>query len=102
MPDKGSSQATQRREHRKDIEAKRTQIVDVFGGVVTDGNFTVRVAEGSGITYIGKAQIGSATSSAEWQIQRITESGSSTSIDWANGADEFDQVWDNRASLSYS
>lgn len=56
----------------------------------------------STITYIGKAAIGTATSAASWQIQKILVSGTVTSITYAGGTDNYDQIWDNRASLSYS
>lgn len=54
------------------------------------------------ITYVGKAATGSATSAAVWQIQRLTDTGSGLTVEWADGNDSFDNVWDNRASLSYS
>ncbi len=57
---------------------------------------------GGGITYVGKAAVGSATSSAVWQIQRITETGPDITIQWADGNASFDNIWDNRASLTYS
>ena len=49
--------------------------------------------------YIGKADHGVATSAAEWFIKKIvTTSGANiTSV----GTD-FDQVWDDRASLTYT
>ena len=55
---------------------------------------------GGGVTYIGEASPGATTSSTNWRIQRITVSGSTTIIEWASS--KFDQIWDNRASLSYS
>lgn len=48
------------------------------------------------VTYVGKAALGSATSAAVWQIQKIDES-SGLVITWA-GTGAFDQVWDNRAT----
>ena len=56
----------------------------------------------SSTTYIGRANHGTATSSAAWQIQKITVSGTATTIAYANASDNYDQVWDDRASLSYS
>lgn len=47
------------------------------------------------VTYVGKAAIGSATSSAVWQIQKIDET-SGMSITWG-GTGAFDQEWDERA-----
>lgn len=55
-----------------------------------------------GITYVGKAAVGSATGSAVWQIQRLTETSGDLVVQWADGNASFDNTWDNRASLSYS
>lgn len=58
----------------------------------------------SNITYVGKAAIGSSGASAVWRIMKIDESGTPTtlSITWADGNSNFDNVWDNRTSLTYS
>lgn len=53
-------------------------------------------------TYIGFAAPGTATSAAGWMIERLTFTGPDIAIDFADGNAEFDNVWDNRASLSYS
>lgn len=66
-------------------------------------NFTKLIDEPSStVCYIGRASIGTATSESLWQIKRISVSGNITSVEWANGDDAFNQIWDNRASLSYS
>jgi hypothetical protein len=52
------------------------------------------------VTYLGEASIGSATSSAVWRIKKIVETGDDVSITYAGG--KFNQVWDNRASLTYA
>lgn len=57
---------------------------------------------GGGVTYVGKSAAGSATNGALWQIQRITESAGDITIQWADGDANFNNIWDNRASLSYS
>lgn len=104
MPNKGSDQAVTRKEHNYSAIAKRTQLVDPFGGVVSDGgNYAMVIDEASAtVTYVGIAQIGTATSASSWQVKRISVSGNVTTITWADGDDEFDNIWDNRASLSYS
>lgn len=56
---------------------------------------------GGGVSYVGKAAIGSATLSAAWQIQRLTEVTGDLTIEWADGNANFDNIWDNRASLTY-
>lgn len=54
------------------------------------------------VTYIGKAAIGSSSASALWQIQKIDESASPTTITWADGNDAFDNIFNNRTSLTYN
>lgn len=68
----------------------------------TEGLAT-RIDEASAtITYVGKATPGTATSAGTWQVQRLTDTGSGLTVEWADGDDEFDNVWDSRAGLSYS
>lgn len=54
--------------------------------------------------YLGKAPIGSATSSPVWQIRQLTFNGGGylTRIRFANGSLAYTSVWDDRASLTYS
>jgi len=56
----------------------------------------------STVTYVGEATIGSATSGALWRIKKLTVSGSVTGITWAGGSQAFENIFDNRAALSYS
>jgi len=69
-------------------------------------NYTIALAyDGSGnLEYQGKAMIGSAKGSALWQIKKMIYDGSGnlTDVQWADGNDAFDNIWDNRAGLSYS
>lgn len=79
-----------------DVRSNPLAIEEVVG-------YTIRIDRASGTTwYIGRALPGSATSSAVWQIMRLTFSGGLlTAVEWADSNDNFDNVWDNRASLSY-
>ena len=54
--------------------------------------------------YVGIAHPREATTDAVWQIRKLGYDGSGnlTSILYANGYKRFDQIWDNRAALSYS
>lgn len=53
--------------------------------------------------YVGKADPGTAQGVIGWQIKKITYSGSNaTDVQWAEGDANFDKVWDDRASYSYS
>jgi hypothetical protein len=56
----------------------------------------------SSTTYVGKAAIGSAASSPSWQIIKLAVSGTVTTLSWADGDENFDNIWSLRASLSYS
>lgn len=57
----------------------------------------------SNITYVGKAKLGTSTATAGWQIMRIeiTNDGL-TKIQYANGSNRFNSVWDDRESITYS
>lgn len=56
------------------------------------------------INYYGLAAPGTLTSEAGWQIRRETldDQGRTTQIDFAGGTLEYNQIWDNRATLDYS
>lgn len=54
------------------------------------------------VTYIGQAAPGTATSTAGWRIQRMSVSGTVTTLEYADGDLNFNNIWDNRVSLSYS
>jgi len=54
------------------------------------------------LMYVGEAAPGSAASSAVWRIKRMSQSGDQTTIEWADGDSGFNNIWNNRASLSYS
>ncbi len=57
--------------------------------------------DSSTVNYVGEASFGSNTADACWRIKKITITGASLSITWADGNDAFDNVWDNRTSLTY-
>jgi hypothetical protein len=51
--------------------------------------------------YLASAKVASDTSDPVWQIQRFT-TASGVQNTWADGNAAYDNVWDNRESLSYS
>lgn len=57
---------------------------------------------GTGTIYQGWAAPGTATSAASWRIRKVVETSSDFSMTMADGNSNFDNIWDNRASLSYS
>ena len=52
------------------------------------------------LAYLGEAQPGTATNVAQWRIQRL-DFTAGVVITWANGDTQFDNIWDNRAGLTY-
>lgn len=65
------------------------------GALVTDKTTTANT------TYIGVAALGSLTSAAVWQIFQIVDSSGDKTITWADSNADYDNVWDNRAALTY-
>ena len=64
------------------------------------------VASGNGVgqvEYHCRAQYNTATSAASWSVRRFTYDSSNrvSVVEWAGGNDAFNQVCDNRATLSY-
>ena len=53
-------------------------------------------------TYIGFAKAGTGASVARWQVRKIVKTGNVTLFQFADGNELYDNVWDNRLTLSYS
>lgn len=56
----------------------------------------------STVTYIGFASPGTATSESYWRIMKVDSSSNPTQILYAGGDAGYKNVWNDRASLSYS
>ena len=69
---------------------------------ITDNEKIIIDESTAGTIYVGRATIGTATTSATWQIQRTMTVANITTVEWADGNIQYDNVWDNRGSLSYS
>ncbi len=69
--------------------------------IVRPTNYSVIVDDTTtaGFTYVCKAVIGTASSAASWQIVKIPD-GTTPSL-WADSNENFDNIADNRAALSY-
>lgn len=70
---------------------------------------TIRVEYIAGTTdpvprYVGYAIPGTAESAAMWRIARITSDADDNpvKVEWADGNEAYDNVWADRAVLSYS
>lgn len=69
----------------------------------SSGTYSVRVDDAtSTVSYVGESHTGTLPGSAGWRVKRITSSATLTTIEWADGDDNFDNIWDNRVSLNYS
>lgn len=53
------------------------------------------------LVYIGKAPIATTTATAAWQIAKLDVSSGLVKT-WADGNALFDNIWDNRAALTYA
>lgn len=102
--------AIERLEHSDENDAKKVNNYiwngsswerDTGGGGST--SYAIRLDDTSttNVTYVGKATIASSTSSAVWQVQKIDETTGMV-ITWADGNSSFDNIWNNRTSLTYS
>lgn len=72
---------------------------------ITEKDFATRSdsATTANVTYVGIADCGTATSAARWKIFKVDETTTDTAIvTYADGNEAFDNIWDNRASLTYA
>lgn len=83
------------------LNAIDTNLTEI-NSVITPKATLLAVDSGdSTIKYIGKAYPGSLTSAEAWMIQRMTKT-TDLVLEFADGDSNFDNVWDDRESLSYS
>lgn len=86
------------------VEVTNFPAVQTITGTISSTVYAKRYNQVSDtIAYLGEAAAGSAASSGVWRIQRLTFSaGGDVDVEWAGGSSAFSNVWNNRASLSYS
>jgi len=66
-------------------------------------NMAVKITVSGSYTYIALAATGTAQATAKWQVKRIYDDGAgTTTITWADGDSEFDNVATDLTALSYS
>lgn len=60
--------------------------------------------DGSGnLIYVGWSQSGFASSTANWAIKKITQGANGPTLEqWAGGVTDMINIWDDRATLTYS
>lgn len=61
-----------------------------------------KIDEALPYTYIGEANVAITGDAAQWRIKRIDDTNDPDSETLYAGTGAFDQVWDNRASLTYN
>ena len=66
---------------------------DVLKTVIDNASATVQ--------YTCKAECGTGTDEPNWQISRLTTSGNIITEEWADGDGFFDNICDNRETLTY-
>lgn len=65
-------------------------------------NLATKITVVGDITYIGFAPCGTAESAAKWQCKKILTSGGTTTITWADGDANFNNVATDLTALTYS
>lgn len=64
-------------------------------------NYRVKSALSGNYIYVGYALPNQLTSAAAWRIKRVDTSTPADDVEWADGDDNFDNIWLNYASLTY-
>lgn len=86
----------------KEVESALQEIGADISELQDMNSYIIKVDEASAtITYLGKAAPGVLDSVASWQINRIDSGTLDAEILFADSDLNFDNIWDNRASLAY-
>jgi hypothetical protein len=89
-------------DNQVEMIAQLDEIVTALNTDTEDKRLTVRLDQVSDtLFYVGKALIGKVDADANWLIIRYTQTGSILKSEYANGSEAFNQVWNNRATLTY-
>jgi hypothetical protein len=89
-------------DNQVEMIAQLDEIVTALNTDTEDKRLTVRLDQVSDtLFYVGKALIGKVDADANWLIIRYTQTGSILKSEYANGVETFNQVWNNRATLTY-
>jgi hypothetical protein len=89
-------------DNQVEMIAQLDEILTALSTDTEDKRLTVRLDQVSDtLFYVGKALIGKVDADAHWLIIRYTQTGSVLMSEYANGSESFDQVWDDRATLTY-
>lgn len=84
-------------------ESQKIQIVPAVLTVDTNNVERLRVdVPVAGTTYEGYALPGTLNGTPAWKIKKIVVAGAITTVTYASGNSNFDKVWDDRATYTYS
>ena len=85
---------------------KESQFLRIVPGLVVVNQDAVELLRtdvaGAGVTYNGYALTGTLNTANSWKIARVTVVGAITTIEYADGNSGFDNIWNDRATLTYS
>jgi hypothetical protein len=76
------------------LEVFRQRVVSPDEALLLDDN-------GAGTIYVGTAVPGASPSAPVWKIKQILTTGADLRILWADGNSQYDNIWDDRSSLTY-
>jgi hypothetical protein len=62
----------------------------------------VLLDEQPSVTYVGYANPNSDTAAPVWRIKRLLTTGTVLAVEFADGNPKYDNIWNDRASLTYS
>lgn len=77
--------------------------MSVSGVSSLDTIYSLRADQANSTTmYVGEASIGALESAPIWRIKKLVTSGTLIALYWADGNKNFDNVWADRATLTYT
>jgi hypothetical protein len=89
-------------DNQVEMIAQLDEILTALSTDTEEKRLTVRLDQVSDtLFYVGKALIGKVDADANWLIIRYTQTGTILMSEYANGSEAFDQVWNDRATLTY-
>jgi hypothetical protein len=89
-------------DNQVEMIAQLDEILTALNTDTEDKRLTVRLDQVSDtLFYVGKALIGKVDTDANWLIIRYTQTGVILKSEYANGSEAFNQVWNNRTTLTY-
>ena len=64
--------------------------------------YAQKITEDGNDTYIAEAEPGTLQATAKWRCKKVSVSGDTTTVTWADGDCKFDNVATDLTALSYS